>query len=46
MLTFIIGVVACLIFPPMIFAILGFWIGGIIGGIIGLFIGLLILSNA
>jgi hypothetical protein len=44
MLTFIIGTVACFIFPPMIFAIIGFWFCGILGGIIGLIIGLIILS--
>lgn len=44
MLTFIIGAVACLIFPPMILAIIGFYIGGIIGGIIGLVLGLIFLS--
>jgi hypothetical protein len=40
MLTFIIGAFACVVFPPMIFAVIGFWLGGIVGGIIGLIIGL------
>jgi len=45
MLTFIIGAVACCIFPPMIFGVIGFWIGGLIGGIIGLIIGLFIMLD-
>lgn len=44
MLTFIIGSIACFVFPPMILAILGFWIGGVIGGIIGLIIGICVFS--
>ena len=44
MLTFVIGTAACFMFPPMLFGIIGFAIGGIIGGIIGLVIGIAIFS--
>ena len=44
MLTFVVGAVACFVFPPMIFGVIGFAIGGIFGGVVGLIIGLLIMS--
>jgi hypothetical protein len=44
MLTFIVGAAACCIFPPLIFGIIGYAIGGIILGVIGLIIGLVICS--
>lgn len=45
MLTFIIGAAACMVFPAMIFAIIGFWIFGIVGGIVGLLIGIFLLHG-
>ena len=44
MLTFIVGAAACCIFPPLIFGIIGFAIGGIVLGVIGLIIGLVVMS--
>lgn len=44
MLTFIVGVAACAIFPPLILGIIGFWLLGIVGGIIGLIIGVALFS--
>lgn len=40
MLTFCVGVIACLMFPPMIFGVIGFSIGGIWVGVVGLIIGI------
>ena len=44
MLTFAVVSLLCLVFPPLILGVIGFWIAGIIGGIVGLIIGLMIFS--
>lgn len=36
MLTFIIGVIACIMFPPLILGIIGYAIGGVVGGLIAM----------
>lgn len=38
MLTFIIGVIACILFPPLILGIIGYAIGGVVGGILAMLI--------
>jgi hypothetical protein len=42
MLTFCIGAIACCIFPPMIFGIIGYACFGIFGGIVGILIGIVV----
>ena len=44
MMTFVVCTFFCLVFPPLIFGVIGFAIGGIFLGIIGLIIGLVVLS--
>lgn len=44
MLTFVVGTIACIAFPPLILGVLGFWIGGVFGGVIGTLIGIAIMS--
>lgn len=44
MLTFIVVAFLCCAFPPLIFAVIGYWIGGPILGVIGLVIGAFLAS--
>jgi len=42
MLTFIVTLLACIVFPPVILAVLGYLLLGVFGGIVGLFLGFMV----